>query len=401
MGPTAPFRGATVKEMEVAGGLAPRIGEPIGRTPLDRAEAARAGVALIAGGQTPEGAYPASPTFSAYRGYCWFRDGSFIADAMSAAGHVESSERFFDWCAAILRRRADHIHWIAAETASGRPPRADQMLPTRFTFDGRDGEDEWWDFQSDGYGTWLWALGEHCRRHGADPDRWGDAVDLTVEYLRAAWRRDCYDWWEEFPDHRHTSSVACVAAGLEAAATVLGRAGTGAGEAAQAARRMVVEEGSGQGLLVKWRGSTAVDGSLAAAIAPLSVIDPASSLAAGTIAAVEQRLAVGGGVHRYLGDTFFGGGLWPILSCFLGLAHAARGERGRAEELLDWSIGTATAEGWIPEQVADHLIAPGMRQAWVDKWGPVATPLLWSHAMVVRLATELESTPSVEEDVDK
>ncbi|PKQ14748.1 MAG: glycoside hydrolase family 15, partial [Actinobacteria bacterium HGW-Actinobacteria-8] len=52
--------------------------------------------------QTPEGAYPASPDFSAYRGYCWFRDGAFIADAMSACGDIDSAEAFFEWCASTI-----------------------------------------------------------------------------------------------------------------------------------------------------------------------------------------------------------------------------------------------------------------------------------------------------------
>jgi hypothetical protein len=43
----------------------------------------------------------------------------------------------------------------------------------------------------------------------------------------------------------------------------------------------------------------------------------------------------------------------------------------------------------LPEQVDGHLLAPEYRQEWIDRWGPVATPLLWSHAMVLRLAAEL------------
>ena len=53
-------------------------------------------VALIDRLQDAGGAYPASPSFSAYRGYSWFRDGAFIADGMSAAGAVDSASRFFD-----------------------------------------------------------------------------------------------------------------------------------------------------------------------------------------------------------------------------------------------------------------------------------------------------------------
>lgn len=351
---------------------------------------------LILGLQTPEGAYPASPTFSAYAGYCWFRDGSFIADGMSAVGETESPERFFDWCAAVLLERSQHVRWIVAETADGRPPARPRMLPARFTFAGADGDDEWWDFQLDGYGTWLWALVEHGRRHDVDLDRWRDAVELTVDYLVASWDRPCYDWWEEHSEHVHVSTIACVSAGLDAvvgAGLVAGDRAARAADASRAARALVADRGMRDGRLAKWLGSSAVDGSLAAAIAPLGFLDARSGAGAATLDALERQLTVDGGTHRYLGDTFYGGGQWPLLSCFLGLAQLAAGARGRAEELYSWAAGTATAALDLPEQVGDHLIAPRMRQEWIDRWGTVATPLLWSHAMLLRLGAALDAAP--------
>ena len=83
------------------------------------------------------------------------------------------------------------------------------------------------------------------------------------------------------------------------------------------------------------------------------------------------------------------GGQWPLLTCFLGLAHLASGDAVRAGELFDWAAATATADLDLPEQVPAHLIAPGMRQTWIDRWGPAATPLLWSHAMFLRLGVAL------------
>ena len=43
-----------------------------------------------------------------------------------------------------------------------------------------------------------------------------------------------------------------------------------------------------------------------------------------------------------------------------------------------------------------------MRQEWIDRWGPDATPLLWSHAMIIRLAVELaaEQTHDAHDDTD-
>ncbi|GAB3583964.1 hypothetical protein GCM10027406_29540 [Leifsonia lichenia] len=357
---------------------------------------ASTGHRLIVSLQTPEGAYPASPTFSAYAGYCWFRDGSFIADGVSSYGDEHSATRFFGWCARVLTERADHIHWIVEETRAGRPPSGEHMLPARFTYDGRDGDDEWWDFQLDGYGTWLWALVAHAERHSIDLAPWREAAELTVDYLTSSWERPCYDWWEEHSEAVHVSTLACVSAGLSAAVRaglVSGARAEEATHASAAIGEVIGDRGVRGGHLSKWLGVATVDGSLAAVIAPLGVVDARSALAAGTIDALERQLTVDGGVHRYLGDTFYGGGRWPILSCFLGLAHSAAGDTGRAEELLGWAASTATASLDLPEQVDGHLIAPGMRQEWVDRWGPVATPLLWSHAMLIRLAVDLD--PSI------
>src|SRR5690554_3169804 len=102
------------------------------------AELAHTSVRLIAELQDASGAYPASPTFSAYRGYSWFRDGSFIADGMSAAGAVDSASRFFDWCSRILVSRREQVTHIVDRAAAGQPVPDSQMLPTRFTLSGDD-----------------------------------------------------------------------------------------------------------------------------------------------------------------------------------------------------------------------------------------------------------------------
>lgn len=351
---------------------------------------------LIASLQDAGGAYPASPTFSAYAGYSWFRDGAFIADGMSSAGRVASAERFFDWCARTLESRRDEVGAIVAAARAGEPMPDAAMLPTRFTFDGRAGDDEWWDFQLDGYGTWVWALGEHVRRHGADAAdaaRWADAVALSVDYLASSWCRPCFDWWEEHAEHVHVSTLGCVAAGLRAAAG-LGVLDDERAALAEATAAEVVElmlsRGVADGHLAKWLGSAAVDASLAAVVGVMHVVPADSDLGRATIAAVERDLTVEDGVHRYLGDTFFGGGQWPLLSCFLGIAHARAGDRDRAHELLAWAAATADATGAMPEQVGHHLLDGTRVAEWVDRWGPVAQPLLWSHAMLIRLAVELD-----------
>jgi GH15 family glucan-1,4-alpha-glucosidase len=358
----------------------------------DLAQIAERSRALILSLQDVSGAYPASPSFSAYQGYSWLRDGAFIADAMSAAGESASASAFFGWCARTLVERAPDIHRIVAAARSGSPVADGEMLPTRFTLDGGTGDDDWWDFQLDGYGLWLWAALVHAERHSLDVASWRRAMELTIDYLVASWDRPCYDWWEEHVEEVHVSTLGSIEAGLRAAA----RCGVldtdrrrAAAQTADAVARLTRERGTVDGHLVKWIGSTSVDASLAALIAPLQVIPGDSDLGRATLAELERQLVVDGGAHRFTTDTYYGGGQWPLLSCFIGLAQLDAGHAVRARELLEWAAGTEREGGTIPEQVDDHLIDAAFVDEWVQRWGPSADPLLWSHAMFLRLAVEL------------
>ncbi len=348
--------------------------------------------AIIAEHQHEDGAYPASPTFSAYRGYAWLRDGSFTAEGMSRYGDFASAERYHDWVSKVLAARRQQVDSLAANAASGVTVPLDSMLPTRFTFDGHDGSDPWWDFQTDGYGTWLWSLVAHARRHNTDLVRWLPGMEVAVDFLTAFWNLPCYDWWEENLEHRHVSTLGAVAAGLRdiAGAGVLDPDRTARARAASlAATDLVLTQGVAEGHLVKWLGATTVDGSLSACIIPFRLVPADSDVAASTLARIGEDLDVNGGVHRFRADVFYGGGQWPLLSALLGWNLAATGDHEGALRHLRWIASHATTDGELPEQVPDHLLHPDTRSEWIDRWGQVATPLLWSHGMYLILADEL------------
>ncbi|HMO10404.1 MAG TPA: glycoside hydrolase family 15 protein [Actinotalea sp.] len=358
---------------------------------------------VVAAHQHPSGAYPASPTFSAYRGYAWFRDGAFVAEGMSRYGDSASADAFHDWATGVLEARAERIGWIAAERAVGRLPTTAQMLPTRFTLDGADGSDPWWDFQTDGYGTWLWAVVTHAERYGLPPQRWASGIRLAAQYLAAVGDLACYDWWEEHVEHVHTSTLAAVRAGLLAAlrpgalpATSVDAVQSMADRVGNLALRHGITRGRatdpGAEHLAKWAGATAVDASLAACAVPFGLVEPGSPVAAATLDAIARDLDVDGGVHRFAADVFYGGGQWPLLSCLLGWNLLAAGDRAGAERHLAWALATAAPGGELPEQVDDHLLHPAHRAEWLERWGPVATPLLWSHGMVLVLVAALEES---------
>ena len=346
------------------------------------------------------GAYPASPTFSAYAGYAWLRDGAFIAEGVSRYGDVVSVNRFHDWANTVLSRRRGQVDDLVVAADRGEQIPNEAMLPTRFTLDGDDGSDPWWDFQTDGYGAWLWSAVTHARRHGLDLGQLQSGINVAVDYLTAFWDRPCYDWWEEHVEHRHASTLGAIHGGLRAVldAGVLdpdrSQQATGA---AGAIRALVSSKGIADGHLTKWLGSKTVDGSLPACIVPFGLLDPTDPVALKTLDAVARDLDVDGGVHRFRTDVFYGGGQWPLLSALLGWNRAVQGDPTAALRHLRWVAAQSTPDGQLPEQVPTHLLHPQSRAEWVDRWGAVATPLLWSHGMYLILADELglthETTP--------
>jgi GH15 family glucan-1,4-alpha-glucosidase len=155
-------------------------------------------------------------------------------------------------------------------------------------------------------------------------------------------------------------------------------------------RKVVFEDGVRDGHLTKWLGTSAVDGALPACVVPFGLLAVDDPLASATLEAVARDLDVGGGVHRFGADVFYGGGQWPLLSALMGWNRAAAGDTEAAWHYLNWIAAQATPEGLLPEQVDHHLLAPGHQAEWIGRWGPVATPLLWSHGMYLILVDELQ-----------
>jgi GH15 family glucan-1,4-alpha-glucosidase len=362
------------------------------RAPESLEGLARHSVAVIEKNQAETGAYIASPSFRVYR-YCWFRDGAFIADAMSRAGRVASAEAFFGWCARILTDRSETVLEQIEARRRGEPIASSELLHCRYTADGSEAPEEWWNFQLDGYGGWLWALGEHARRHPVEGHGYAEAAALCAEYLTTFWAEPSYDWWEENPGHRHTSTLAAIAAGLRSAAAselLDARVRADAVRAADEITGEVRTRAVTAGRLTKWLDGDGIDASLVACATPFRLLEPDDPLMIETVRVIEQTLrSAGGGVHRHPDDSYFGGGEWPLLSALLGWYYQDVGRQEDARAQLSWIVAQATASGDLPEQVDTNMLVPEAKETWEQRWGSVATPLLWSHAMLLTLALEL------------
>jgi len=340
----------------------------------------------ILAGQADSGAYVACPSFSQY-GYSWLRDGSFCALAMASVGQRESAYRFHRWAVGTVHRHREHFLRATADLSLRRDPDAAWCPPTRFNLDGsiEEAHDSAWpNYQLDGYGTWLTVLEQFAP--GWD-DATSAAVRLVADLLAAGWQHACYDCWEEAGDEVHASTLLAVGGGLRAASRMLNEPHY---ENAYASIRDVIERDFvTDGMLRKRRNDKRVDASLGWAALPHGFYAPTDPLVLRTVDQIVAELgAPGRGIRRYLGDSYYGGGDWVLLAGLIGWQDARAGNRARWAELLAWIRGTASERGDLPEQTLQAVQDPAFVQRWQDLWGPVAEPLLWSHAMYLLMVHE-------------
>lgn len=345
---------------------------------------------VITDGQAESGAYIASPNFPQYH-FAWLRDGAYCALAMDAAGRRDSAAAFHDWVARVVERQGDRIRSLVLRLERGEVPDGQEMLPTRYTLDGEtehvDGE-AWPNFQLDGYGTWLFSLHSHF---DADlPVRLLPAAELAADYLAAAWKLPCFDYWEESGDRRHTSTLAAIAAGLKAASRLLGRP-----ELDRVAAEVVddiLENCVTAGVLGKGPDDARVDASLVSLATPFSLLDPVHPVMRATIERIRTDLASPtGGIRRYRGDTYFGGNPWLLLTAWLGWHDRLSGNEPGHTSARNWVLDNASTGGALAEQILHEPQDAAFVGPWLERWGPVANPLLWSHAKFLLMESEAKA----------
>jgi GH15 family glucan-1,4-alpha-glucosidase len=334
---------------------------------------------VIRAGQAPSGAYIAGPTFPNYR-FSWFRDSSFIAYAMQVSGDDASARRFHQWAIAVIEREADRAEAAIARSKARLPLVDGSFIRARYPADGQVVDDDPWpNFQLDGLGSWLWSLRAYTSAGHDYLPGMSNAVDVVARYLGQLWHTPCYDCWEEHGDGVHISTLSAIHGGLAAAAALL-ESPTLAAQA-DAVRDFVLQRGTVAGRLRKHLGTEQLDGSLIWAATPFRLLEPDHPIMRRTAEHLAESLVgPSGGLRRYLGDSYYGGGEWILLTAHLGWYWTEVGELGRARLALEWVERAADARGQMPEQVVDGAQFPDRIQEWTARWGAVANPLLWSHA---------------------
>ncbi len=335
--------------------------------------------------QQSGGGYLACPNFPTYR-YVWFRDGSFCAYALDLWGETQSADRFHQWVMGVLRRYQEKMTACIQQVRSGVLPPASDCLHSRFSADGLEIPGNWGHHQLDGLGTWAWAYEQHLKKTNRviSPD---DVPLLTLvrDYLSALWRFPCSDCWEENEDQISTHSLGAVYAGLMALSRLL--LDEQAQKSAEEIQAYIFENAVINGHLVKLvKNDPVVDANLLFLAEPYRIFPVDDVLFQATLNQIQKELVSStGGVRRYAADTYYGGGEWVLLSACLGWVACAAGDLELARRQVAWIEAQAAPSGELPEQVAENLNAPDYLSVWTNRWGNVATPLLWSHAQYLIL----------------
>jgi len=345
---------------------------------------------VIRAGQAPSGAYVASPSFPTYQ-FSWFRDGAFIAHAMQVSSEEASARRFHEWAISVIRQEADQAEAAIARSKAGLPVLDGTYLRARYPANGTVDSDTWPNFQLDGLGIWLWSLHAFVSAGHEPLPGMTEAVDLVARYLAQLWRTPCFDCWEEQGDEVHISTLAAIHGGLAAASGLL-ESSTFAVHA-DAVREFVLQYGTFDGRLRKHLGTELLDGSLLWAATPFRLLEPEHPIMRRTVEQlIESLTGPSGGIRRYVGDSYYGGGEWVLLTAHLGWYWTELGEAERAHPALAWVEQAADAHGFLTEQVLDGVQFPGRVMEWTARWGAVANPLLWSHAEYLILRHALQPT---------
>ncbi|MFH0829483.1 MAG: glycoside hydrolase family 15 protein [Candidatus Kerfeldbacteria bacterium] len=320
---------------------------------------------------------PYYPREAANYRYVWPRDACFTAMAAETLG-IPAADKFFRW----LEVKPEDFH-------------KDKLLFSNYSTNGRIGSMGRM-FQPDQMGTVLWAIHRFTSGKTERALPYRNLIELTCEGLCVAWNKTFFlpntvDIWEDGfrqtssrIENNFTYSLAACGRGLMLANDLFPHK-QWKQVATQMQKKVNEAYDSTRGYFLRNHGKIDdlnVDASILGLVWPFEAVLPTDQKMRSTIDTIEHILVVDGGVHRFQFDYFDsegtaweGGGAWPVLNCWLAIVLNRIRQRERALAYFSWVVDHV--DRFIPEQ-----IFPDFRVG--------ITPLVWSHALFVLAAEELQ-----------
>jgi GH15 family glucan-1,4-alpha-glucosidase len=299
--------------------------------------------------------------------FVWVRDASIAASALASAGFVEEAARVVEFLTKVISPTGKPFDYTVY-SVDGSPPVFEQELPWLKGFRGsspvRAGNAATTQIQLDLEGWYMAALYDVYRagagRAFAERNWW--AVELCADWCGKAYALPDYGIWEDRVGPRHyVHSKAMLWVCLDRAARLaeaLGRreeSGEWRGRAEEV--KAYVLKNQPEAFTQAFDGG-GPDGALLA-LPVYGFVDARDPRFERTLAEVERGLRRGPFVLRYEKDSI-GPAVHPFLlaSEWLGIVYALRGERGKAEEVLEAVRRCAGDIGLLGEHVDVETCEP-------------------------------------------
>ncbi len=235
------------------------------------------------------------------------------------------------------------IESAIAQVAAGETPPPEEMPPARYTLDGSLEQPETSRGRTSRSTATACGSGRSPSTSTAVRCSAGATVELVARYLSATWRLKSFSCWEEFDDGEHASTLGAIVAGLDAAARLLQDPAWS--READRVRATLLERFVASGRFTRGPADERLDGSLLWLGVPFGVLPLDHPMLEATVDGVRRELLrPGGGVYRYLGDTYYGGGEWILLTCSLAWHEATVGNLEAVAPLRDWVRETGAPE---------------------------------------------------------
>lgn len=304
-------------------------------------------------------------------GYCWPRDGFYVAKAMIKMGLYDEVKKFIRWLFSVQESNGS---WKQRYSPSGqRDPRC-------------------WGFQVDQVGgsiTALWEYFEVKKDLNLLKELWSGvrkAADFIYSNLdtrsKLVLPEDNDSLWENGKSHHgYTYSSAICWVGLQAAEKIARQIGETPPFAwlvgSKSLKRGIKQTFHREKIRLTRRPfDETVDLSLLGVIYPAEMIEPSDPCTKATVYAVEHYLSTpNGGICRFEGDDYIGyQNAWILGSFWLAICFCRIGDHESALRHFWWGVNHATKHGFLPEQVSGT--SAEVKVAWVSQLG-------WSHAMFI------------------
>jgi len=303
--------------------------------------------------------------------YVWPRDAGYICIAAKLAGIKDIQEPYFKW---LIERPEDF--------------EKEGLLFGDYSSNGRLRNRQ---FQPDQAGTTLWNIYEfykedlkQAKKHELLIRRLADG--LTNDWKGKYFFHNTVDLWEEGNrktstriENNHTYSLAACAQGLLLADKMISSR-KWCETAEEMIERIDDAYSKEKKRFIRNHGKIDdfnVDASLLGLTYPNNIVKTDDPRMINTVKAIEQKIVINGGLHRYQFDYYDGegtaqegGGAWPILNFWLSIYWSIAGDKKKANQYYNWVVDRVENDFLIPEQMFDDF-RKGIK------------PLAWSHAMFI------------------